>query len=76
MKICERTLTAFRDINNSELKTMPFVCMKNLDIDAFGIITRYSIQEDVPFEIINRETDEKYIFQTPEEVVEAGWMVD
>jgi hypothetical protein len=77
MRICERTLEAFKDMGNSELRKMPFICMKNHETRQYGIITQFSIQEaDEDFIIVDRETDDKYIFPTADALVEAGWMVD
>ena len=75
MRICKRTLTAFKDIGNSELNTLPVICMKNHTLDIYGIIYRTSI-EDQNYLIIDRNTKEEYKYRTPEALVEAGWMVD
>jgi hypothetical protein len=79
-RICERTLSAFKDFDNSELKDLPLICMKNYDIGGngivFGIITRTLIQEKFNLVITDRDTNNEYLYYDAEELVNAGWMVD
>ncbi len=75
MRICERTLEAFNDIGNSSLKNMPIICMKNHTLNKYGIIHRITIEEKA-LVINDRETHETYEFDSPQALVEAGWIVD
>ena len=76
-----KTKNAFEDINNSELKDLPGVCMKqysktNSGYDHFGIIFKKDI-ENKNYIITNRDNaNDVFKYETIDNMLEDGWVVD
>ena len=72
--LINETKKAFNDIENSVLKDLPIICMKSFH-GSFGLIFKNDIIKN-NYIIIDRETQTKIIYNTLDEMIEAGWVVD
>ena len=75
----DETRKAFENIDESPLKNLEVISMKN-DDGRFGIITMFQIIIN-NFSIIDQHTSKAennnwYIYNTLDEMLEAGWIVD
>lgn len=72
----DETKNAFLDINNSPLKNMPVICMKNSDGNRDGFVFKMDIQDELF--IITDSTDPHtlYNYETIDKMLEDGWVVD
>ena len=72
--VCARTEAAFEDIENSILKDMPVICMKNGD-GRFGSITKGEILAG-NFNIWNRTKEHWEEYEDLKAMLNDGWVVD
>jgi hypothetical protein len=69
-----KTHIAFSDFDNSELAGMPYVCMKEYK-GRFGIISADDIRNK-NIVIIDREDSTEYSFDSIDDMLASGWVVD
>jgi len=60
-----------KELTREMLLKMPMVMMKNID-SLYGVL----ILVDNKYVIADRTSDDKYIFDSIDELIEAGWAVD
>jgi len=58
-------------ITREMLSKMPMAMMKNID-GLFGVL----LLQDGKYVIADRDSNEKYIFESIDALIEAGWAVD
>ena len=72
--IQQETKKAFEDVNNSSLKNLKVVCMKNWE-NKFAIITLQQI-ETGNIKLVDRDEGKSYNYDTVDDMINAGWVVD
>jgi len=68
------TVNSFKDLDNSKLKDFSLICMKSFD-DKFGLVNGSDIRNNV-FKVLDRSTNEFYNYETLDDLIKAGWVVD
>lgn len=70
----DETKKAFLDINNSELKDLEVICMKNSD-GRFGTIQYDNIKNNI-FHIKYTNSNGFYMYFSLDDMINDGWVVD
>jgi len=74
------TREVFENFENSELYVLPMVCMKNMARSEYGksefaIISSDNIIENKLI-LIDRGTQSETVFDTIDDMLDAGWVID
>ncbi len=74
------TREVFENFEKSELYVLPMVCMKNMTRSEhgkskFAIISSDDIIENKLI-LVDRETQSETVFDTIDDMLEAGWVID
>ena len=74
----EETEKAFLDIDNSDLKSLSIICMKNAN-GRFGVIVKNQMKLNVYIVVDNDYNDTPehvYNYESLTDMLDAGWVVD
>jgi len=69
-----QTKIAFENIDESPLKDLQYICMKN-DDGRFGIMKQENIRNKV-FHIMYTDNKGIYMYWSLDEMLQDGWVVD
>ena len=72
--LIEESRKALSDVNNSELKDLEVICLKNKD-GRFGMVLRDMIAEGIA-SVVSSDYSGHWEYETLEEMLQDGWIVD